>query len=153
MEGSQSVKMAKAAEVLGTTKKQIQTWFERGQLVLPEVKAGKGETAIFSDFDLLFCGIVLKLTEFGAQVRTAVQIAQYVFEKLGAEPTDSDLLAPWKGKQLYIDNMQPGRWGISIWEDDGEPMVKSTVLVLRPELLFSEILERAKAARQPRRVA
>ena len=79
------LKIPDAAYAIDTTALSIRKWFEKGQVTLPEVRSAKGEVAEFGDFDLLFCALLVQLVNFGATVKAASVLCQYVFEKVGAE--------------------------------------------------------------------
>ena len=66
----------------------------------------------------------------------------YVFEKVGAESSDTDYLAPWRGKELWFSHPQLGEWQIYIRPNEGDVSYPTT-LVIDPEKLFSEVLARA----------
>lgn len=144
----EKLQVTDAAAAIGTTPKTIRKWFQSGQLIMPTVQAERGEVAQFADFDLCFLYLVFQFVECGAKIREAAALAQVAFEKAGAEPTDDDVLAPWKGKMIIAER-KARDWTIGLW-DDYDDEVYSLALVFRPHKLFTEVLDRAQALREQR---
>ena len=148
------LKVPDAAYAIGTTPKAIRQWFTKGQIVLPQVRASKGEVAEFADPDLCFLALLVQFLDYGATVREANALCQIAFEKAEVEPTDADQLAPWKGKHLWLMRHERKHlWSVGLWPAKRSPKEEWTAsLVLDVHRLLTDVLARADE-RRARKVA
>jgi hypothetical protein len=157
------MQIADAAQVIGTTKKAVQKWLEKGQIPwLAHARPEKGLTAEFSITDLLRMRMVVVLLDYGTTVKQAAWLVPHIIDKAAALLVPNIIVQELDDASIpfFVDYFniaivtRTGEkdWRVTISTNEADavaqhwrdPLMKAApaALVIRLSNLFQEVLDR-----------